>query len=332
MNKLLHTPLTVHNVELANRLVMPPMATGKTPDGTVQDDLLAYYDARSKGGCIGLIVTEHAYISPEGKAHEGQLSVSRDTDIPGLTKLVETIHKNNTRVIAQINHAGSAAMEEITGYPAISASVTAQSEYARKSEKPVREMTVDDMHTVAKKFAEAALRVKEAGFDGVEIHAAHGYLLDQFYSPLGNKRTDAYGGDLDGRIHLLLDVIRAVREAVGADYLVALRLGASDYTESGATIDDAVYACKKFEEAGVDLLDISGGFCGFTVKGHTDPGYFADASSAIRKAVHVPVILTGGVTKANEAEALLEEGAADLIGVGRAIFKDADWAKKEMEE
>ena len=137
MNKLLHTPLTVHNVELANRLVMPPMATGKTPNGTVQDDLLAYYDARSKGGCIGLIVIEHAYVSPEGKAHESQLSVSRDTDIPGLTKLVETIHKNNTRVIAQINHAGSAAMEEITGYPAISASVTAQPEYARKSEKPV---------------------------------------------------------------------------------------------------------------------------------------------------------------------------------------------------
>ena len=239
MNKLLHTPLTVHNVKLANRLVMPPMATGKTPDGTVQDDLLAYYDARSKGGCIGLIVTEHAYISPEGKAHEGQLSVSRDTDIPGLTKLVETIHKNN---------------------------------------------------------------------------------------------TDAYGGDLDGRIHLLLDVIRAVREAVGADYLVALRLGASDYTEGGATIDDAVYACKKFEKAGVDLLDISGGFNGFTVKNRKDPGFFSDASSAIREAVHVPVILTGGVTKANEAEALLEEGAADLIGVGRAIFKDADWAKKEMEE
>ena len=245
---------------------------------------------------------------------------------------METIHKNNTRVIAQINHAGSAAMEEITGYPAISASVTAQPEYARKSEKPVREMTADDMHTVAKKFAEAALRVKEAGFDGVEIHAAHGYLLDQFYSPLGNKRTDAYGGDLDGRIHLLLDVIRAVREAVGADYLVALRLGASDYTESGATIDDAVYACKKFEKAGVDLLDISGGFCGFTVKNRKGPGFFSDASSAIREAVHVPVILTGGVTKANEAEVLLEEGAADLIGVGRAIFKDADWAKKEMEE
>ena len=165
MNKLLHTPLTVHNVELANRLVMPPMATGKTPDGTVQDDLLAYYDARSKGGYIGLIVTEHAYVSPEGKAHEGQLSVSRDTDIPGLTKLVETIHKNNTRVIAQINHAGGAAMEEITGYPAISASVTAQSEYARKSEKPVREMTADDMHTVAKKFSEAMSEVNDKYYE-----------------------------------------------------------------------------------------------------------------------------------------------------------------------
>lgn len=332
MNKLLHTPLTVHNVELANRLVMPPMATGKTPDGTVQDDLLAYYDARSKGGYIGLIVTEHAYISPEGKAHEGQLSVSRDTDIPGLTKLVETIHKSNTRVIAQINHAGSAATEEITGCPAISASAEPVAGHVRKSEKPVREMTVDDMHTVAKKFAEAAVRVKEAGFDGVEIHAAHGYLLDQFYSPLSNKRTDAYGGDLDGRIHLISDVIHAVREAVGEDYLVALRLGACDYTEGGATIDDAVYACKKFEEAGIDLLDISGGFNGFTVKNRKGPGFFADASSAIREAVHVPVILTGGVTKASEAEALLEEGAADLIGVGRAIFKDADWAKKEMAE
>lgn len=136
MNKLLHTPLTVHNVELANRLVMPPMATGKTPDGTVQDDLLAYYDARSKGGCIGLIVTEHAYVSPEGKAHEGQLSVSRDTDIPGLAKLVETIHKNNTAVIAQINHAGSAAAEEITGCPAISASAEPSPATCAKAKSP----------------------------------------------------------------------------------------------------------------------------------------------------------------------------------------------------
>lgn len=193
-------------------------------------------------------------------------------------------------------------------------------------------MTADDMHTVAKKFAEAALRVKEAGFDGVEIHAAHGYLLDQFYSPLGNKRTDAYGGDLDGRIHLLLDVIHAVREAVGADYLVALRLGASDYTESGATIDDAVYACKKFEKAGVDLLDISGRLQRLYGEKQKGPRFLCRCLLRDSRSRACAGHSDGGVTKANEAEALLEEGAADLIGVGRAIFKDADWAKKEMEE
>ena len=260
----------------------------------MQDDLLAYYDARSKGGCIGLIVTEHAYVSPEGKAHEGQLSVSRDTDIPGLTKLVETIHKNNP-LIAQINHAAACSNgrnHRLSGNQCERHGTVGVCTQKRKA----RARNDRGRHAHRQKVCRAALS-KEAGFDGVEIHAAHGYLLDQFYSPLGNKRTDAYGGDLDGRIHLLLDVIRAVREAVGADYLVALRLGASDYTEGGATIDDAVYACKKFEKAGVDLLDISGGFNGFTVKNRNSPGFFADASSAIREAVHVPVILTGGVTK-----------------------------------
>ena len=136
MNKLLHTPLTVHNVELANRLVMPPMATGKTPDGTVQDDLLAYYDARSKGGCIGLIVTEHAYISPEGKAHEGpRLSVSRDTDIPGLTKLVETIHKNQHprhRADQPRGQRGNGGNHRLSGNQC---ERTAQPEYARQKRK-----------------------------------------------------------------------------------------------------------------------------------------------------------------------------------------------------
>lgn len=332
MNKLLHTPLTVHNVELANRLVMPPMATGKTPDGTVQDDLLAYYDARSKGGYIDSSSPNTPTSAPRAR----RTRASSPFHATPIFRALQSLWRPSIKTTpASSRRSTTRAARQWRKSPAIRQSVRA-SRHSRsmhaKAEKPVREMTADDMHTVAKKFSEAALRVKEAGFDGVEIHAAHGYLLDQFYSPLGNKRTDAYGGDLDGRIHLLLDVIRTVREAVGEDYLVALRLGASDYTESGATIDDAVYACKKFGKAGVDLLDISGGFNGFTVKNRKGPGFFSDASSAIREAVHVPVILTGGVTKANEAEALLEEGAADLIGVGRAIFKDADWAKKEMEE
>jgi 2,4-dienoyl-CoA reductase-like NADH-dependent reductase (Old Yellow Enzyme family) len=172
--------------------------------------------------------------------------------------------------------------------------------------------------------------VKEAGFDGVEIHGAHGYLLNQFFSPLTNKRTDEYGGVVFGRIRLHLEVIAAVREAVGEEFPLLLRLGASDYMAGGTRIADSTIAAVEFERVGVDILDVTGGLTGYIRPGHDEPGYFAELSEAIKGVVSIPVMLTGGVTEPQHAEKLLAEGKADLIGVGRAILRDSEWAQRAI--
>lgn len=166
----------------------------------------------------------------------------------------------------------------------------------------------------------------------MEIHSAHGYLLNQFFSPITNRRTDEYGGILQNRIRLHLEVIAAVREAVGEEHAVLLRLGAIDDLEGGTRVEDSVFAATEFEKAGVDMLDITGGLSGYMRPGHAEPGYFAEFSEPIKKAVSIPVILTGGVTEPEQAEELLAAGKADLIGVGRAILKDSDWAQRAVQE
>lgn len=326
--RLLNTPIQIGRLELKNRLVMPPMATAKSsPEGEVTEALCDYYDEKSAGGYIGLIITEHSYVSPEGKASKGQLSIARDSDVAGLTRLVHCIHRNGSKVMAQINHAGAVANPEITGKPALGASAV---QLAKFASMPV-EMTLQDIRNVVDAFTAAAVRARQAGFDGVEIHSAHGYLLNQFYSPLTNKRTDAYGADsMQNRLRLHTEIIQAVREAVGPDYPIALRLGACDYMEGGSTLQDGVEAAKILEQAGIDLLDISGGFCGYVRAGVTEQGYFQDLTGAIKEAVQLPVILTGGITEGSAAEALLEAHKADLIGVGRAILKDSLWARNAM--
>ncbi|MEG1912440.1 MAG: NADH:flavin oxidoreductase [Cloacibacillus sp.] len=328
---LLKEPIKIKNVTLKNRLVMPPMATANAEAGAVTRELEDYYDEKSKGGHIGLIILEHSYISREGMAGPRQISISRESDVAGLTRIAEVIHKNGTKAIAQINHAGSAADPSVTGLPAVGPSAVANMSQAGIPGVVPREMTAAEIEAVVEKFAAAAARTKEAGFDGVEIHSAHFYLLNQFYSPLSNRRADAYGGSVKGRIKIHLEVIRAVRKAVGDDYLIALRLGACDYAPGGSTIEDAVYAARSFDAAGVDLLDISGGLCRYTRPQDTAPGYFGDASEAVKNAVRTPVILTGGVTDAASCEKLLEEKKADLIGVGRAILKDSGWAARQLD-
>lgn len=329
--KYIKEPIVVNHVKLLNRLVMPPMATSKAGDGTVTQELLDYYDIKSNGGYIGLIITEHSYVNKQGMAHLGQISISKDSDIEGLKQLVNIIHKNNSKVIAQISHAGSSAKTEVTGMPTVSASAVLNEGALGRNNGLPEAMTQEQIDEVVSDFAKAANRAKDAGFDGIEIHSAHGYLLNQYYSPLTNKRDDAYtGATMEGRLKLHIDIIHAVREVVGQDFLVAVRLGGCDYLEGGSTVEDSVVAAKLFEENGVDLLDISGGFNGFNVPGHMEQGYFSHMTESIKKEVSIPVLLTGGIIDIDNAERFLKDKKADLIGVGRAILKDSDWAKKNM--
>jgi len=320
-------PLKVGALALHNRLVMPPMATAKAePDGKVNQAMLDYYDEKSEGGDIALVIIEHSFISPEGKASKQQLSVADDSVVDGLRRLAEIIHRNGSKTMMQINHAGSGTTEEIIGTTPVAPSAVAN---PRTGNMP-RELTRQEITDIIQAFHDAARRTKEAGFDGVEIHSAHGYLLNQFFSPLTNKRTDQYGGNVHNRIRIHLEVIEAVRAAVGNDFPVLLRLGASDFIAGGTTIEDSQIAAQEFEKAGVNMLDISGGLSGYIIPGLNGQGFFAPLTEAIKKVVSIPVILTGGITEITAAERLLAEGKADLIGVGRALLNNSKWAQQAI--
>ena len=320
-------PLQAGPLTLTNRLVMPPMATAKAdPDGKVNQSILNYYAEKSKDGYLSLIIIEHSFIQLDGKASDLQLSVSDDSMVEGLKKLAEVIHSNGSKTVMQINHAGSNTTLEITGTTPVAPSAVSN---PRRGSMP-NELTREEIANIIRSFQYAARRTKEAGFDGVEIHSAHGYLLNQFFSPLTNKRKDEYGGNVHNRIRLHLQVIEAIRAAVGDDFPILLRLGASDFREGGTIIDDSQVAAQEFEKAGVNILDISGGFTGYIVPGLSGQGYFAPLSEAIKKVVSIPVLLTGGITEVQAAEQLLAEGKADLIGVGRAILTNSKWAEQAI--
>lgn len=317
-------PITVNHLTLNNRLVMPPMATAKADErDCVTDAMCAYYQERATYSKVGLIITEHCYVHLQGKAHPGQLSIAADETIPAFQRLTACIHGKGVRIFAQLSHAGSAAISKTTGQRPVGPSPVY---HPKQREELPAAMTVQQIREVTAWFAQAALRAKQAGFDGVEIHSAHGYLLNQFFSPLTNHRTDEYGAQsVEHRVKFHREVIQAVRDAVGQDFPIAVRLGGCDYEPGGSTVDDCVEACRMFEQSGVDLLDLTGGMNGFVRPGHGEPGYFRDMSIPVRQAVHIPVLLTGGVTTLNQAEMLVADGCGDLIGIGRAIYKNPRW-------
>lgn len=308
--------INVGNVELAGRIAFPPMATGaSTPDGAVTRAVIDHYVQVAANPSVSLVITEHAYVHQSGKASPGQLSVSRDEDVPGLRALAEAVHaaRPEIRLFAQISHAGLNTRTAYTGERLLGPTGNGLNS---------RMLDAEGIREVERWFADAARRVKDAGFDGVEIHAAHGYLLNEFLSPLTNGRQDAYGRQtVENRMRLATETLTAVRTAVGPNFPVAIRLGACDYQAGGTTIEDGAQAALLAEQAGADFIDVSGGMCGPQRRGHREPGYFADASMAVRRAVSVPVLVTGGVRTRDQAEELLECGAADIIGIGRALYR-----------
>ena len=308
--------IQINQCRLNGRIVMPPMATNKSIDGTINESLCMYYAERSMNPHVNLIITEHAFVCTSGKASKGQISAQEDSCIQGYRKIASMVHYNSkAKIFAQISHAGGNANVNANG-----GVLYAPSEYIYKGNQ-AREITHEQMDYIKNQFAEAAARIKKAGFDGVEIHGAHGYLLNQFFSPLTNHRTDEYGPQsISNRMRYITEVVKTVRQAVGNDFAISYRFGGEDYTAGGSTLEDAVAGAKLLEQAGVDLISVSGGILGTTRKNHDEPGYFSDQSEAIKKAVQIPVLLTGGVKNIEQADILLKEEKADLIGIGRALL------------
>lgn len=308
---------TLHvGVDIHSRLVMPPMVTEAADGGEITEKTLAYYKKMAANRQFDLFIIEHSYISEDGKATVKQMSLADDEKIPGHRKLIETIKgvRPDAAVFLQLNHAGIKTRGDIIGTDPMGPSV-------RPWDKMCRAMTLDDMARVKEDFVAAARRAKEAGYDGVELHAAHGYLLNQFLSPLTNFRSDDYGKD---RVRYPLEVFLAMKEALG-DYPLAVRIGGIETIEGGTTVAEGVRAAKAFDAAGAALLDMTGGMTGYNRPGHEEAGWFKDLSRAVKKETTAPVLLTGGITTYDEAEKLLEEGVADLFGIGRAFLKDPNW-------
>ena len=332
---LLSQPLDIRGLRLPNRIVMPAMASRRsTVDGRVTDDLCTYYQRRAKSGGIGLIITEHAFVHPQGRLEDKQLSIADDEAIPGLRRLTDVIHECGGTVFCQLAHAGSAALPEDLGAGIVSASACVHPGRKRAGNTGMvaHALTGDEIAEIAGDFAAAARRALAAGYDGVEVHAAHGYLLDQFYSPIVNNRDDEYGSQsVENRIRATATVVSAVRAAIGEAPL-AVRLGPCDYAEGGATLADGVQAARIVAAAGADLIDVSGGIYNFSTHVLRVPGFFRDASALIRDAIDIPVLTVGGVHTAEDAEWLLEIGACDLVGVGRALMRQPLWAARALEQ
>lgn len=290
-------PILVGGCRLSSRIVFPPMATRSAEGGLPGPGTVDHYVRIAQNPLVSLIITEHSFVAESGKTDPHQLSFASDAVVEAQRAMAAAIHaaRPGCKVFAQLNHAGCRSTTD--------------------------GLSVEEIHTLERAFARSAARVRGCGYDGVEIHSAHGYLLDQFYSPLTNHRRDRYGSaTLDDRLRFLLETIALVRTSVGPAFPLAVRLGGCDYQDGGSTLDDAVEASLQLEHAGVDLIDLSGGLCGYTRPGHTEAGYFGDLSRAVKERVHVPVLVTGGVHTRSQAEALLAEGKADLVGMGRALY------------
>jgi 2,4-dienoyl-CoA reductase-like NADH-dependent reductase (Old Yellow Enzyme family) len=313
-------PLEVKGLTFRNRIVMPPMQTGRaTVKGAVTDRLVSFYVRRSTA--LGLLIVEHCYVSPSGKLSPKQLGIYDDELIGGLERLSGRIHAAGTPVVVQITHAGGVANREVIGAEPVGPSATGKT----------RELTRSEIEVLVEDFAVAAERAIKAGFDGVELHGAHGFLLNQFFSPLVNKRVDEYGGSLENRMRFPLMVVEEVRKRVKGRLLL-YRLGADDLAPNGTQIESSVAFAVKLEQLGVDVVDVSGGLCGSEPKQLRNvKGYFVPQAYEIKKAVRAPVIGVGGITEAEYADMLVRDGKVDLVAVGRAFWKDPKWAEKAVE-
>ena len=322
------SPFTVQRMTTKNRIVMTPMGTNfGEHSGEMSFLHINYYEQRAKGG-VGLLTVENASVySPQGSNGTTQLRIDRDEFIPRLFNLCERVHKHGACISIQLNHAGASAMSSRTGEQPISASNIPSKE---GGEIP-RPLEKDEIYMIVKKYGEAAKRAQIAGFDAVEIHAGHSYLLSQFLSPLTNKRTDEFGGSAENRARFTRLVIDEVRKQVGPFFPIFVRISADEFLDGGNTLDDCIDYLQYFGD-NVDVYDVSAGLNG-SIQYQLDANYMPDGwrsymARRVKEAYGKPVVTVGNIRDPQVAEDILARGDADLIGMGRGLIADPDWVNK----
>lgn len=330
MYKKIFEPIQIGTMQVKNRLVVPAMVTHYCDDeGMATERFIAYHEAKAKGGW-GLIITEDYRIAAEAGASPTLPGLYHDEQIASHRKLTDRIHQAGGKIVAQIYHAGWDSKRALTGVKPVGVCAVKNQAMADMPE----ELSKEQIQEIITQFAECAKRVKAAGFDGVEIHGAHGYLLNQFFSPLLNSRSDEYGGDFQGRSRLPLEVTQAVRKAVGKDFPVLYRMTAVEYADGGIQIAESKALAMLLEAAGVDAINCSQGGLGcrqvVIAPSMVQQAAYISNAEAIKAVVDIPVIGVGRITTPAVAEAVLRSGQADMVAMGRASIADPELPNKAL--
>jgi 2,4-dienoyl-CoA reductase-like NADH-dependent reductase (Old Yellow Enzyme family)/thioredoxin reductase len=322
----LFSPITVNGLQLENRAVMPAMGTGYGgPDGVVTDRLLAYLSTRARGG-VGLIVTEICAVDSRGKGIPTEIGAWSDDLVPSLARIPDAVHRAGVKVALQLHHAGRETLEAFAGAtPEAPSPIPSPTMF-----QPCEEMSLERIAEVVLAYGSAAARAVEAGFDAVEVHGAHGYLINQFLSPFSNQRADEYGGSEENRARFALAVAAAVRDAVGPDYPIIFRVSTEELVQGGYDLSFMKWLAPRLVEAGVDAIHASVGVAatpgGYTIASmDTEPGFNLPRARALKQVVSVPVIAVGRMSDPRLADAAIESGDADMVSFGRQHLADPDF-------
>lgn len=339
MYEKLFTPGKIGNITVKNRLVMSPMGIGLAElDGSPSEDMLAFYEARAMGGA-GLIIPEITRVNDvHGAGLMRQLSVTQDRHIPGMARLATVVHKHGAKIFIQLHHPGRETVTALTGgQPVVSASAIP----CKYLQQDTRALTTEEIQQLIAQFVAGAARVQKAGCDGVELHAAHGYLLQQFLSPYTNKREDQYGGSFENRLRMISEIIAGIRETCGPDFPIGVRLSVEEFLDKTGVnedyihIQDGVKIAMALESMGIDFVDVSVGLyeTGITcVEPISYPqGWRRELIKAVKDHVHIPVIGVSSIREPAVAEQFLADGVEDFVSMGRSWLADEQWGKKVQE-
>ncbi len=325
--KKLFESTSINGMVLSNRFVRSATWEGMaTKEGAVTAKLIDTMTQLAKGG-IGLIISSHSYVLTEGQASPKQLGIYKDELIPGLREMTQAVHQQGGKIIMQLTHAGNNTSEKFTGQPPL-----VVSDFEGLANSPRKELSIQHISKIVDAFSNAARRAQTAGFDGVQIHSAHGYLLSQFLSPIYNKRKDEYGGSITSRAKIHLEIYEAIRKATGKDFPILIKMNCSDFVEDGLSIEEAIQVGKLLENTGFDAIELSGGLPKSRKLSPTRPAintvekeaYFKEEAVAFKKEINIPLMLVGGVRSFEVAKQLVEDNTADYISMSRPLIREPE--------